>query len=61
MIVGAADGDLGRHTAIDSNDYPIVTNGTIVLEKVRFTPTNKQAGTEMRPHRSSLQCSLRRH
>lgn len=38
MIIGAADGDLGRHTAIGSNDYPIVTNGTIVLEKVGLRP-----------------------
>ncbi len=41
MIIGAAGGDLGRHTAINSIDYPIITNRTIVLEKVGYVLANR--------------------
>lgn len=34
MIIGAADGDLGRHTEIESTDYPIVTHRTVSLLQV---------------------------
>lgn len=57
MVIGAADGDLGRHTAINSVDYPIVTNRTIILEKVGFTSTGSYAHTDMQSHRSSSQCN----
>lgn len=36
MIIGAAAGDLGRHTAIQANGWPVMTNRTIVLLKVIF-------------------------
>ena len=34
IIVGAAIGDLARHTMIDPNDYPIFTRRTQVFEQV---------------------------
>ena len=36
MIVGAARGDLGRHTAVDDTGYPILTHRTTVLLQIIF-------------------------
>ncbi|KAL6722083.1 hypothetical protein ACLMJK_001188 [Lecanora helva] len=36
IIVGAAIGDLGRHTPIDDTDFPIVTHRLIVVLQVMF-------------------------
>ena len=37
MIIGAADGDLGRHTQVDpKTDMPITTHRTTILMEVRY-------------------------
>ena len=42
MIIGAANGDLGRHTQVDpKTDMPITTHRTTILMEVRYWGNNK--------------------